>query len=62
MRAIVDQVTCIGCGLCQEICPEIFEMDKDVAKVKVVKVPPDTEALCREAMEGCPVGAISVEE
>ena len=62
MRAIVDQVTCIGCGLCQEICPEIFEMDKDVAKVKVAKVPPDAAALCREAMEGCPVGAISIEE
>jgi ferredoxin len=35
-------------------------MDGDTAKVKVAKVPADAEETCREAMEGCPVEAISM--
>ncbi|HEY8364564.1 MAG TPA: ferredoxin, partial [Haloplasmataceae bacterium] len=29
MKAFVDKNTCIGCGLCPEICPKIFRMDDD---------------------------------
>ena len=29
MKAYVDKDTCIGCGLCPEICPEIFKMEDD---------------------------------
>ena len=34
MKAIVDEETCIGCGLCAETCPEVFEMVDDKAHVK----------------------------
>lgn len=27
MKAVVDKETCIGCGLCPSICPEVFSMD-----------------------------------
>lgn len=60
MKVIVDANTCTGCGLCADTCPEVFEMDGDTAKVKVAKVPADAEETCREAMEGCPVEAISM--
>lgn len=60
MKAIVDKNTCTGCGLCVDTCPEVFEMDGDTAKVIMETVPPDSEASCREAMEGCPVEAISI--
>ncbi len=62
MRVTVDIDTCIGCGLCPETCPEVFEMDdEDKARVKVDKVPPDVEDACREAVEECPVEAILIE-
>ena len=37
MKVKVDADLCIGCGLCTETCPDVFEMDEDqgVAKVKV---------------------------
>lgn len=62
MKAIVDQETCTGCGLCPETCPEVFQMDKDVAKTIVDTVPEGLEASAREAAEGCPVEAISIQE
>lgn len=63
MKARVDQDTCTGCGLCPDICPEVFEMgDDDLAKVTVDTVPPEAEKSCREAAEACPVEAIIIEE
>ena len=62
MKAVVDQNLCTGCGLCTDTCPEVFEMGGDTATVKGTVVPPEFAALCREAMEECPVEAISIEE
>lgn len=61
MKALVDEATCTGCGLCEQICPDVFEMVDDVAKVKVNPVPTDQEASCREAADSCPVEAITIE-
>ena len=61
MKATIDQETCTGCGLCPEICPEVFEMKSDTARVKAGTVPAAVEVACREAMQSCPVGAISIE-
>ncbi len=63
MKANVDQETCIGCGLCADICPAVFEMnDDDIAVVKVDSVPADAEDACREAAESCPVDAIAIKK
>ncbi len=62
MKAMVDQETCTGCGLCPDACPEVFEMDGDTATVKAETVPPEAENTCRDARDECPVEAISIEE
>jgi ferredoxin len=62
MKVMVDEETCIGCGLCSETCPEVFEMADDKAIVKVDKVPENAIKTCREAAENCPVEAIQIEE
>ena len=62
MKAIVDEDTCTGCGLCEETCPEVFELVDGLAKVKADPVPGDQEETCREAADACPVEAIAIED
>jgi len=62
MKVIVDPDLCTGCELCVDTCPEVFEMDGDIAKVKVDKVPEDAIDSCKEAAEDCPSEAIRIEE
>ena len=62
MKASVDKDTCIGCGLCPEISPEIFSMEDDgLAVAKDIEIPEDLLDSAKEAEDSCPVGAIIVE-
>ncbi len=62
MKAIVDADLCIGCGLCTEICPDVFSMVGDLAVVGADATTPQAETDCRDAMNQCPVNAISITE
>ena len=62
MKAVEDKDTCTGCGLCCDTCPEVFEMENDVAKVIADEVPAEAEDKCREAADGCPVEAIAIQD
>jgi len=62
MKVRVDEETCVGDETCVQICPEIFEMQGDVAVAKMEDVPEELEGSCKEAAESCPVEAIRVEE
>ncbi|MBV1817892.1 ferredoxin [Anaerosalibacter bizertensis] len=62
MKAQVDKDTCIGCGLCPSICPEVFEMDDDGKAVAYNEdVLEGLSDSAKEAEESCPVAAIIVE-
>ncbi len=58
-KVTVDASTCVGCGLCEQGCPEVFEVQGDgLAHVKA--------HVCalhnlQEVAESCPVNAIKVE-
>lgn len=63
MKAIVDEDLCIGCGLCAEICPEVFEMSDDmIAKVIVDIISEELQESAKDATESCPVDAIRLED
>ena len=62
MKATVDAAICIGCGLCTNICPEVFEMNGDIAVVKGGLSPENAEASCKEAADSCPVTAIQIQD
>ena len=61
MKAFVDENVCISCGLCEGVCPDVFSLDTGVA-VATEEVAEEFEDGAREACEGCPGQAISIEE
>ncbi len=61
MKVVIDQSACIGCGLCESTCPEVFRMNDDNL-AEVHAQPAEVTDSLQEAVDGCPVGAITVEE
>jgi len=61
-RVVIDEDECIGCGTCQEICPDVFELDEESQKARVIMPEGGPEDLIEEAMESCPVSCIHWEE
>ncbi|MFA5358271.1 MAG: ferredoxin [Patescibacteria group bacterium] len=62
MKVLVDKDKCIGCGSCVSVCPEVFELSAN-GKAEI-KTGADLEAhkdKVQEAVDVCPVQAISVE-
>lgn len=61
MKGFVDKDTCIGCGLCVGICPEVFKMDDDGKASGSENVILETLVeSAKDAEEQCPVVAIIV--
>ena len=59
MKLQVNKDLCIGCGACQAVCPNVFEIvDDGLAHSMVDIVPEDVEEDAIDAKEGCPTGAI----
>jgi len=57
----VDPERCIGCGICEQVCPQAFRLGAG-GLAHVVAGPEDLPDCVREAAGACPQGAISVRE
>ena len=57
----IDEEACTPCGICEETCPELFEVN-DVDVVKENADFNDFEDEIKEAAEECPSEAIEIEE
>lgn len=61
MKYFVNE-NCIGCGLCTEICPDVFSLNEEGVSVAVEgDIAPELEKSANEALESCPVSAIEKE-
>jgi len=63
MKPIVDEDLCIGCGNCEDECPEVYRLEDDgLSHVIMDDVPADMYGCARDGASSCPVDAISFEE
>jgi ferredoxin len=62
MKVQVDQDVCIGTGNCVANSDTVFEIEGGVSHVKTDPVPAGEEDAARQAVEDCPVSAISIVE
>jgi ferredoxin len=70
MKIAIDRETCIECGSCEATCPEVFKLPSGEKSTVVEKyringliesgeVPANLETCAENAVENCPVNAIS---
>lgn len=60
MKAVVNE-DCIGCGMCEGVCPNVFHLDSSGLSA-VVGEPNLYPDLTQEAAAICPVNAIEIVE
>ncbi len=56
---VVNLDLCIGCGLCAELCPKVYELRDD--KAWVIGADGCGSCDCQQTMDSCPVQAITLE-
>jgi len=62
----IDQDSCLAHEMCGDICPEVFELDPELGVARVRSTADrffdSHERAIREAVFGCPVACIHIEE
>lgn len=59
MKVKVNKDVCIGCGACQAIASDVFEIgDEGLAEVICEEVKEDIQEDVQDAIDGCPTSAI----
>ena len=61
MKTVIIEETCIACGTCVAICPDIFELTGDIAEV-IAGADLSLDDQIIEAADACPVEAIKYEK
>lgn len=52
--------SCIGCGLCANLCAGVFTMTDEGVAAARDEIFPEQESQVQEAAESCPVHAIEI--
>ena len=60
MKVVENHNNCIGCGACESICPEVFQITDEGLSSVIGKEEdfPNHEEEIRDAVDSCPTGAI----
>ena len=62
MNVMVDQNTCIGCGLCCGMCEAVFQMNDEGKAEACQPANGENKDQVQGAIDACPVAAIRWEE
>ena len=54
----VDKDECTGCGLCEEVCPEVFRRNESMGYIEVIECEKYPELEVQDAINFCPTGCI----
>jgi ferredoxin len=57
---VVDQNTCIGCGVCAALCPSVYKMSPEDGKSHVISGCDHNDLCAQEGCDACPVNAITI--
>lgn len=57
----VDLELCTGCGICVDVCPDVFEIGDDGLSRVIDGSSCEDADCCQEAVDQCPEGAITIE-
>ena len=53
----INQNLCVGCGMCVNTCPDVFELNSEG---KAIVISDKNKECAKNAEASCPVNAISV--
>jgi ferredoxin len=55
---VIVEDECIACGVCEEICPEVFKLNEGLGFAQVINPTGGMPEKIQEAMDACPVQCI----
>ena len=58
MKIKIDRQKCLGCRVCIDLCPEVFELKDRKSKIKEKVDLKNHEDCIKEAIDSCPTTAI----
>ena len=60
-KVLLNSDACIGCGVCNAVCPEVFDWDDEGKMIAIMEeIPAELEDVVESAANDCPTGAIEV--
>jgi ferredoxin len=63
MKVTVDVDKCLGCGVCESDCPDVFQLGDDAIAVVLLNPVPDKFRVdVEQARDDCPEEAIIIED